>query len=353
MKSLILITSTFPSERAGGVPTYVENRALYLSQSIFVKVYGLGESYKLDNVEFKSIGRSHNFKFLFFLIWLRLIFFTLKHRNSTIEIHNISVGLPLFFLFKCRYFFHGPARLEASVEGKSKLNQQIRYCVERACLVLSNEIFVVSNAFKDILVKEHKQKFNHASVVLPKFQYKELFYEERRSNAEHLKFVIVRRLVKRTGVVPFVRLFITMLDSAVIPPDSELTIAGDGPEKYELTDIIKNSTYTKNIIYRGLISEENKIELFKNADYNIVPTLNLEGFGLVIIEAGIAGCMSIVSNIDAMPEVISYLSDQGIVYDLKHAHGINVFTGLKKNSYDKKRLHETTKKVFYFEKSIC
>lgn len=349
MKRLILITSTFPSERAGGVPTYVENRALYLSQNRPVKVYGLGESYIHDNVEFNSIGRSHNFKFLFLLIWLRLIFISLKHSNTTIEIHNISVGFPLFFLFKCRYFFHGPARLEASVEGKSKFNQLVKYCIERACLALSKEIFVVSKAFKDLLLKEHKQKFKHASVILPKFQYKKMFYEEWESNTDHLKFVIVRRLVKRTGVVPFVKLFITMLESAIIPLDSELFIAGDGPEKYELTEIINNSAYTKNIHYMGLISEENKIELFKKADYNIVPTLNLEGFGLVIIEAGIAGCMSIVSNIDAMPEVIRYLSDQGIVYDLKQTHVIEAFTGLKKNSYDKKRLHETTKKVFYFE----
>ena len=349
MKNVILITSTFPSERAGGVPSYVENRALYLSKRIFVKVYGLGESYKQDNVEFQSIGRSYNFKFLFLIIWLRLIFISLKHRNSIIEIHNISVGFPLFFLFRCRYFFHGPARLEASVEGKSRINQQVKYWVERICLALSSEIFVVSKAFKDLLVREHRQNFKHASVILPKFQYKSMFYEEWESNTDHLKFVIVRRLVKRTGVVPFVRLFITMLESGVIPHDSELIIAGDGPEKYELMDIINNSSYGKNIIYIGFVSEENKIELFKNADYNIVPTVNLEGFGLVIIEAGIAGCMSIVSNVDAMPEVISYLSDQGIVYDLKHSKSIDAFKGLTKNLYDKKRLHETTKKVFYFE----
>ena len=95
--------------------------------------------------------------------------------------------------------------------------------------------------------------------------------------------------------------------------------------------------------------EEEKIELFKKADYNIVPTLKLEGFGLVIIEAGICGCMSIVSNVGGMPEVIGYLSNQGIVYNLPEADCIKAFEDIEKNQYDKKALHQLTKKVFYFE----
>jgi len=349
MKKAILITSTFPNEKKGGVPSFVENRALYLSKRFNVTVYGLGKSYLNENVAFISVGRSTKFKYFFFFYWLKLIFVCLKSRNSIIEIHNIPVSFPLFFIFKCRYFFHGPSRLEAQIEGDSLLSQKLKYYVEKICLKAANRIFVVSKSFKNLLEKEHPQKLPKIGLSLPKFKYKSIFFKDVKSKDDNLTFVIIRRLVKRTGVVPFVQLFFKMLASKSIPENCKLYIAGDGPEKQKLITLINDSNFKENVHYIGLINDEEKIELFKKADYNIVPTLKLEGFGLVIIEAGICGCMSIVSNVGGMPEVIGYLSSQGIVYNLPEADCIKAFEDIEKNQYDKKALHQLAKKVFYFE----
>jgi glycosyltransferase involved in cell wall biosynthesis len=139
-----------------------------------------------------------------------------------------------------------------------------------------------------------------------------------------------------------------MLQTEKIDQNAVLTIAGEGPEQDTLMELIANSGFENNIKYLGFISEQKKTDLFKLADFNIVPTLKLEGFGLVIIEAGICGCKSIVTNVGAMPEVLKYLSNQGILFDLNQPSCVETFSTLKKNTYSKEDLHKLTREKFYF-----
>ncbi len=348
LKKVIIISSTFSRDKRGGVASYIDNRALFLSNKVEATVCGLGENYRDGNVVYKSIGEPSTFKYNFIINWFRLISFCLKQKDAIIEIHNIPVGLPLFFLFRNRYFFHGPARLEAQAEGKSKTQQNISYILEKIALKLSKKIYVVSDNFRNVLKSEHPRINSRISKKLPTYKFKEDFFDSTAITADHLNFIIVRRLVKRTGVIEFVKLFINMLETQKIEENAVLTIAGEGSEEATLIELIATSGFEKNIKYLGVISEKKKIELFQIADFNIVPTLKLEGFGLVIIEAGICGCKSIVTNVDAMPEVIGYLSNQGILFDLNESSCVETFSTLKKNVYCKQEMHRLTKEKFYF-----
>jgi len=349
LKKVILVTSTFSHEKKGGVPTYVENRAYYLSKKLDVIIFGLGDSKVFNNICFQSIGKSSNFRFLFWLYWIKLICYILINRKAIIEIHNIPISFPLFFICKCRYFFHGPARYESKFEDKSIYFQYLNYFIEKICVILAYKIFVVSNNYKKIFINEHPFVKKNITVKLPKYKFYHYYFNEYRIINKNLNFIIIRRLVKRTGVVPFVKLFFKMLENKIISSNCHLIIAGDGPERKKLVDIITKSGFKKNIEYLGLISEQKKIELFQRSDFNIVPTLALEGFGLVVIEAGICGCQSIVSNINALPEVIGYLQNNGIIYDLTEQSCFNTFKSLKKNMYNRKTLSSITKNMFYFD----
>lgn len=44
-----------------------------------------------------------------------------------------------------------------------------------------------------------------------------------------------------------------------------------------------------------------------------MPTIGLEGFGLVVVEAAFWGCPSIVTDVNALPEVISKLEGIGVI----------------------------------------
>lgn len=351
MKKVIIISSTFSRDKKGGVASYVDNRAKYLSKKVDVIVCALGtNSYSDANIAYKSIGNPLLFKYYFIAYWAKLILFCLKQKEAVIEIHNIPVALPVFFMFKNRYFFHGPARQEAEAENKPLMIQYFSYLLELVSLKLSNKIFVVSNFFRKTLQDEHPYITSRILKKLPIYEYQNYFFDPNSIPSDGLNFVMVRRLVKRTGVLQFVALFIKMLETNCLENNAVLTIAGEGPEREKIIELIAQSKFKKNIDCLGIVSEQKKIELFQRADYNIVPTLKLEGFGLVIIEAAICGCKSIVTNVGAMPEVITYLSKQGHIFELADERSsMNMFKSLKKRAYDKKQLHDLTKDFFFFE----
>ncbi len=56
------------------------------------------------------------------------------------------------------------------------------------------------------------------------------------------------------------------------------------------------------VIYKGWVSEDQKIELYKRASLLIYPSL-YEGFGLPPLEAMACGCPVIISNVASLPEV--------------------------------------------------
>ena len=63
----------------------------------------------------------------------------------------------------------------------------------------------------------------------------------------------------------------------------------------------------------GHVSQEERDRLFATSTFNVVPTIGLEGFGLVVVEAAFWGCPSIVTDVNALPEVISKLDGIGVV----------------------------------------
>ena len=113
--NIAIISSTFISEKRGGVPTFVYGRARYLSRRCNVTHFALGNQPKPvtgKNMVYKavSIGRLRRFKSLYLYYWLMLFVKISLARPDFIEIHNIPVGFPCFLLPRTTYVFHGPAR---------------------------------------------------------------------------------------------------------------------------------------------------------------------------------------------------------------------------------------------------
>jgi len=321
---IAIISSTFPDEKPGGVSTYVEGRAEFLSRKIEVQVYALG-----GNSGYQGIGRlkeigigSHmNFSRNFPIYWWRLLKGVISFKPDIIEIHNIPVGLPLFVLSffvklgRITYFFHGPARLESQIEGASNSSVFMRYQLEKFCLKRSKVIYCVSHAFQEVLLKEHPFIKKRGLVV--RLRYPRLLFPTQIENKifhnDSLSFVCVRRLVKRTGVLDLIDAFIGVKKMGKIHKTSTLNIVGSGPLLEEIEERVESSGYSSSIKVLGKISSKARDELYQKSSFNIVPTKGLEGFGLIILEAAFFGCPSIVTRVNALPEVIEKLDGLGVV----------------------------------------
>lgn len=115
-------------------------------------------------------------------------------------------------------------------------------------------------------------------------------------------FISVSRLVKSKKV----DLLITAFRSVRNKMDCRLVIAGDGPERENLAKLIGSMSMSDCVALCGFV--QNPRLFMQKADAFVLAS-NVEGFGLVAVEAMSAGCPVICTN--AMGGGIEYILNNG------------------------------------------
>ncbi len=115
----------------------------------------------------------------------------------------------------------------------------------------------------------------------------------------------VRRLVNRMGLASLVNAIPSVVKQI---PEVLFVIAGHGPLGELLKAQAKLLGIERHVRFPGFVAENHLAPLYRAADVNIVPTIELEGFGLVAAEALACGTPSLVTPIGGLPEVVSPLS---------------------------------------------
>lgn len=112
------------------------------------------------------------------------------------------------------------------------------------------------------------------------------------------------RLVPRKGVAWFVADVMPLL-----PEDILYLIAGDGPDRERISAAIEEYRLGESVRLLGAVSNEELETLYQGADLFIMPNIpvpnDMEGFGLVMLEAGVCGLPTIASNIEGIADVVA------------------------------------------------
>ena len=119
--------------------------------------------------------------------------------------------------------------------------------------------------------------------------------------------------------------------------DLKLVIVGNKGWKYENIMKLIESMGTE-IIITGYIDEEDKIPIYKLAQFFTFPSL-YEGFGMPVLEAMASGVPVVTSNVSSLPEVAG---DATILVDPLSED--EIFEAYKKILSDKKLQREMIKK---------
>lgn len=114
----------------------------------------------------------------------------------------------------------------------------------------------------------------------------------------------VGRQVTRKGFAWFIKHVLPNL-----PEDVHYWLAGDGPE----TEHIRQAASTRGVSHRvrllGRISDEHLALLYRGADLFVMPNIpvsgTMEGFGVVMLEAGLSGLPAIASRLEGIKDVIT------------------------------------------------
>jgi glycosyltransferase involved in cell wall biosynthesis len=91
-------------------------------------------------------------------------------------------------------------------------------------------------------------------------------------------------------------------------PEVLLCIGGTGPLGSVLEKQVAEAGLGRSIRFLGYIPEKDLPDAYRAADFNVVPSVALEGFGLVAAEALAAGTPSLVTPVGGLPEVVAPLS---------------------------------------------
>jgi glycosyltransferase involved in cell wall biosynthesis len=130
--------------------------------------------------------------------------------------------------------------------------------------------------------------------------------------------VAVRRLVRRMGLE-------NLIDAMAFvhrqSPDALLLIGGKGPLEGELRRRIQERNLEQHARLIGFIPDHQLPLAYRAADFSVVPTAALEGFGMIITESLACGTPCIGTDVGGIPEILRPFSES-LLFESPRASGL-------------------------------
>ena len=221
--------------------------------------------------------------------------------------------------------FHGPWADEAAAEGESGRAVYFKQGIERATYATARRFVVLSKAFRDVLVRRYRVREDRVDIVPGGVQADT--FNTRLSRAEareklgwpkdRVILITVRRLARRMGLENFIDAVNQLREKE---PGILAVLAGTGPLSGELAALVEQRNLKEHVKLAGFVPDVDLPLAYRAADLSVVPSIALEGFGLVVLESLAAGTPVIVTPIGGLPEVVRGLSKDLILDGSSTSH---------------------------------
>ncbi len=210
--------------------------------------------------------------------------------------------------------FQGPWAQESKTEGDaSAVRFAARSAVERAVYRRSQVLVCLSQAFADVLVDEYGVAPWRVKIVPPGVDLDHFRPRDRADARDRLELpagflaLTVRRLAERMGLD-------VLLSSWAKRPDGLLLVAGSGPANQALHSQAKAlGLGADRVRFLGRVDDSELPLYYSAADVSVVPTVALEGFGLVVLESLASGTPVIASATGGLAEILPRLQPDLLV----------------------------------------
>jgi glycosyltransferase involved in cell wall biosynthesis len=227
------------------------------------------------------------------------------------------------------HFFHSPWHEEFMVKkqkggGKTAVGAKavasLMRWAERRVILKASKIFVLSNYMANRAMELHgcledRIKRIPAGVGLDRFQLprdgKKAAKEAADLPIDRTAFLTVRNLVPRMGLESLIQAF---SHSHVLRSKALLLIGGEGFLKDQLASMVEKNNLRGCIRLLGHVSDQELPGLYQAADFFVLPTRSLEGFGLVILEAMASGTPVLGTPVGGIPETLEQF-DSRLIFE--------------------------------------
>ena len=275
-----------------------------------------------------SVKRTSEPAFVWSSVQNSLRAFDLTMQGSSVDvamIHQSLAGLgPILFrygkvnrwVYVCHSLAHEEylARAERAAttheRARRRLSVRARRWIERMVIRRCHHVIVLSEFMKQQVIATHGI-IPKSITVVPGAADPAMFCppQDRNEIRRELKLpenrtvlFTVRNLVPRMGLEHLLEAM-TMLGEE--PRDLLLLIGGDGQLRSRLQEHISSKGLQDAVRLLGFVPEDQLAKYYQASDLVVMPTRQLEGFGLVTVEALACGTPVMGTPIGAIPEVLS------------------------------------------------
>ena len=216
------------------------------------------------------------------------------------------------------YTVHSPARAEAEANsGNVRRSSWLRRRIvlpalnrlERATLRRADRIHALSAFTRGMVERLHGSELGSRVEVVPSWFSGQAGPSQAEARAAlHWpagKPVVlsIRRLVPRMGL----EVLLAAAERIAAEKDFTLVIGGEGALRPELERKASSGVLRGRVVFMGRISDRELDLAYRAASVFVLPTMALECFGLVLLEALGRGCPVIASRAGAIPEIMTQI----------------------------------------------
>jgi len=181
-------------------------------------------------------------------------------------------------------------------EARSYFNKSIRWI--RPSMAKAKAVAVPSTYLKQVF-----SDFGIESQVIPNIISLERFIPKDKNlsgNIRNPHLIITRNLEPIYGIATAIKA-VSLLRQTI--PDIRLSIAGSGPQKDELQQLVKKENLENSVIFTGKLTPEEMAVLYKNADIMLNPT-TVDNMPNSLLEAMASGVPIITTDVGGIPYMV-------------------------------------------------
>lgn len=295
-------------------------KALFITRNYPPKVggleaysYNLIKEFEAHNIIYKIVLTKSNIHLVWFFpyCFLKAFYITWKHAIRSIHLCD-GLLAPIGVLLK----LVTRTKISISVVGlditykKSFYQLIIPWCVARL-----DKVICISRSTRNECIRRGIP-YHKCTVVPIGIRPNDIYLPNSRdvlhrrleklvgvSLRNKIVLVTIGRLVQRKGVAWFVGNVMPRLDTSY-----HYLIVGDGPEHEHIQEVVKQYNLQNQVSMCGKVSDEERNVFYNASDIFIMPNItvpdDVEGFGIVVIEAGSCGLPVIASNIQGIRDAV-------------------------------------------------
>ena len=243
-----------------------------------------------------------------------------ERRRPILDIHFALHGvLPLVTARRSTLrivHFHGPWAAESAVEGASRLSQRVKSAIERFVYRRADMVVTLSSAFADEVIGRFGVDRSRVVIIgggVDTSTFHPVDQDVARARfglAAGPVLVMVRRLVQRMGHEVLLDALVSLRHRGLEP---QVLIVGEGPARQTIETMISARALSSQVYVTGGLDEQGLVAAYGAADCSIIPSVALEGFGLVALESLSCATPVIASDVGGIGALLRELDSSLVV----------------------------------------